>query len=120
MKTYAKGYRAERDLLRILNSHGYSCIRAASSGGFLTPVDVLAIKSGKALCFEIKSWAKKPKLGNDQLSRFSDWCNNAHGYGFLAWYNKNQWRFLPLKDVESKKYEDENWIDLDAFLRVFI
>jgi len=120
MKTYAKGYRAERELLRILSARGYSCIRAASSGGFLTPVDVLAMKSGKTLCFEIKSWANKPKLKKDQLSRFSEWCNNAQGHGFLAWYNQNQWRFLPLRDVESNQYEDENWIGLDAFLKVFI
>ena len=120
MKTYAKGCRAERELLRILSSHGYSCIRAASSGGFLTPVDVLAIKSGKTLCFEIKSWAKKPKLKKEQLSKFSDWCSNTQGYGFLAWYNQNQWRFLPIKDAQTNQYEDENWIDLNSFLRVFV
>jgi len=82
--------------------------------------NVLAIKSGKTLCFEIKSWAKKPKLQKDQLSRFSEWCSNTQGHGFLAWYNQNQWRFLPLKDVETNQYNDENWIDLDAFLKIFI
>ncbi len=120
MKTYRKGFRAEREILRILSTNVYSCIRAASSGGFLTPVDVVAIKDGKLLCLEIKSWARKPKLDKTQLSRFSEWCSNAQGHGFIAWYNQNQWRFLSTKDAEAGHYDDENWIDLDSFLRVFI
>lgn len=120
IKTYSKGFRAERNLLRILSANGYSCMRAASSGGFLTPVDIVAIKDGKLLCFEIKSWARKPKLKSTQLSQFSEWCTNASGHGFLAWYNQNQWRFLPLNDVESGRYEDERWIELEPFLRVFL
>ena len=120
MKLYQKGFRAERDLLRILSANKYSCIRAASSGGLLTPVDVVAIKGGKTLCFEIKSWAKKPRLDKSQLSRFSEWCSNAQGHGFVAWYTQNQWKFLPVRDAEAKRYDDENWINLDAFLRVFI
>ena len=120
MRTYSKGFRAERDLLRILSARGYSCIRAASSGGFLTPVDVVAIKSGKTLCFEIKSWARMPRLDKRQLSRFSDWCRNAQAHGFLAWYNRNEWRFLPLRDILAGRYDDENWIDLESFLRVFV
>ena len=120
MKLYQKGFRAERDLLRILSANGYSCVRSASSGGFLTPVDIVAIKSGKLLCFEIKSWARKPRLEKSQLTRFTEWCSNAQGHGFLAWYNQNQWRFLPIRDAEARHYEDENWIELDSFLRVFL
>lgn len=119
MKLYQKGYRAERSLLRMLSSHNYSCIRAGSSGGFLTPVDVVAIKPGRTLCFEIKSWAKKPRLDKSQLSRFSEWCTNASGHGFVAWYNKNKWLFLSVKDAEAGNYDDENWIPLEAFLKVF-
>jgi Holliday junction resolvase len=120
MKLYRKGFRAERELLRLLSSHGYSCIRSASSGGFLTPVDIVAMRSGKTLCFEIKSWARKPKLDRTQLSRFSEWCSNAQGHGFVAWYNQNQWRFLPVRDAEANRYDDENWIGLESFLRVFL
>jgi Holliday junction resolvase len=120
MKLYQKGFRAERELLRLLSSHGYSCVRSASSGGFLTPVDIVAMKSGKLLCFEIKSWARKPRLDKQQLSRFSEWCQNAQGHGFVAWYNQNQWRFLPIRDAEANRYDDDNWIDLEGFLRVFL
>ena len=80
---------------------------------------MVAIKPGRLICFEIKSWARKPRLDRRQLSRFSGWCKNAQAHGFLAWYNKNEWQFLPLKDVLAGRYDDENWIGLDAFLRVF-
>ena len=119
MKTYRKGARAERELLHFFNSRGCSCIRAASSGGNMTPADIIAIKSGNIFCFEIKSWAKKPKLGSDKINRFKEWCEQANGMGFLAWYNKNKWRFLTLKDIEDNRYEDENWIELDDFFRIF-
>jgi Holliday junction resolvase len=120
MKIYAKGFRAEREMLRFLSSRGYSCIRAASSGGAHTPADLVAIKDGRILCFEIKSWSKKPVLSNSKLAPLISWCNNARAMGFLAWYNQNQWRFLPLKDAEARRYEDENWIDLESFFRVFV
>lgn len=119
MKTYIKGARAERELLHFLNNRGCSCVRAASSGGHITPADIIAIKSGNIFCFEIKSWIKKPKLNADKIKRFKDWCEQASGMGFLAWYNKNKWLFLPLKDAEANKYEDENWIELNDFFRIF-
>lgn len=119
MKTYAKGYRAERELLRFLTTRGYSCIRAASSGGFHTPADLVAIKGGRILCFEIKAWARKPKLEKAKLESFSSWCRNAQGMGFLAWYNKNTWLFLHSRDAEDNNYDDEKWIDLNTFLKVF-
>lgn len=119
MKIYRKGFRAERDLLRILSARGYSCVRSASSGGSLTPVDIVAIKSGRLLSFEIKSWARKPRLDKAQLSRFSDWCRNAQAMGFVAWYSRNRWMFLPVRDAEAGRYEDENWVGLESFLRVF-
>lgn len=117
---YRKGFRAERDLLRILSARGYSCIRSASSGGFLTPVDILALKHSKVLAFEIKSWSKKPKIQRKKLERFWEWCENSGAMGFLAWYSKNTWKFLPLKNAIENQYQDENWIDLKDFLTIFI
>ncbi len=119
MKAYRKGYRSEREILRILSSHGYSCVRSASSGGFLTPVDIVALKNGKTLAFEIKSWAKMPRLDKKSLERFSAWAAKAGACSFLAWYNRNEWRFLPLKDAAEGNYSDENWLGLEDFLKVF-
>ncbi len=119
IKTYAKGSKAERELLKFLSARGYSCVRQASSGGFRSPVDIVAIKHGKILSFEIKSWSKKPKLERRQLERFSEWSGNAGALAFLAWYSQNEWRFLPLSDAEKGNYDDENWISLEDFLRIF-
>ena len=117
MKTYAKGVRAERELLHFLSFHGFSTLRTASSGSWLSPVDVVALKKGRVLCFEIKSWTKKPKLEKSKLYRFKEWCRQADGFGFLAWYNKKQWRFLTLEDAENNNYDDDNWFDMDSFLK---
>ncbi|MFH1978650.1 MAG: hypothetical protein ABIJ92_04965 [Candidatus Aenigmatarchaeota archaeon] len=119
IKSYQKGARAERELTHFLNSRGFSCIRSASSGGFLYPVDVVALKKGRVLCFEIKSWAKKPKLEKKKLERFKEWCERADGFAFLGWYNENRWRFLTLKDAEAGNYDDDNWMQLNQLLEIF-
>jgi len=136
MKLYQKGYRSERELLRFLSARGYSCIRSASSGGFLTPVDVVAIKGGQVLAFEIKSHAKRPRLKKDQLERFSEWCEKANAMGFVAWRRTSpesgdgahsaplsasqKWLFLPVESARNNNYSDENWVERDVlFLRVF-
>jgi Holliday junction resolvase len=118
MKTYYKGARAERELLHFLNDRGCSCIRAASSGGAITPADIIAMKAGSIFCFEIKSWATKPKLDANKIQRFRGFCDQAGGHGFLAWYNENKWLFLPLRDVEAGNYNDENWIQMNDFFRL--
>ena len=118
MKTYAKGASFERDLLHYLNSRGFSVIRAASSGGYLTPVDVVAIKNSMILGIECKNHATKPKLEKEKALAFKEWCEKAGAFGFLAWKNKTKWLFLTLKNVEENKYEDENWIELHRLLEV--
>jgi len=119
IKTYHKGARAERELIHFLNYHGFSCIRSASSGGALYPVDVVALRKDIILTFEIKSWAKKPKLDKTKLQRFKEWSVNAGAFAFLAWYNENQWSFLTLKQAEDGEYDDENWLSLDNLLEAF-
>ena len=118
MKTYAKGARSERELLHFLNNKGFACIRAPSSGGDMSPVDIIALKKSKPFAFEIKAWATKPKLEKKQLQRFTEWCNRAGAIGFLAWYNENTWKFLPIKDAENNNYDDENWLTHDNLLSV--
>lgn len=117
MKTYAKGARFELELLHFLNGKGFSCIRAPSSGGYISPVDVVALKKGLTLGIECKSWSKKPKINKKQLTRLRSWCDNAGAIGFIAWRESgNRWLFLCLEDAEANKYEDENWIGMERFL----
>ena len=114
---YLKGARTERELLHFLNFKGFSCGRIASSGNYLTPVDLIAMKKGLILCFEIKAHKNKPKLEKDKLQRFREWCDRAGAIGFLAWKpEKNRWLFLKIEDAESNNYEDENWIEMRSLL----
>jgi len=116
MKAYAKGARYERELLHFLNYKGFSCMRAPSSGGVISPVDIVAIKKGLILGIECKAHAKKPKLDRERLVRLKEWCAKAGALGFLAWYNNKKWLFLRLEDAGLNKYEDDNWIERDTLL----
>jgi Holliday junction resolvase len=119
MKAYAKGVRAEHELLHFLNHKGFSCLRQASSGGHLTPVDILAIKRGLIIALECKNYQTKPRLEKAKLKRFKDWCDKAGAIGFLAWRNSGQWLFLKISDAEAGNYEDGKWIAMENLLSAF-
>ena len=131
IKTYSKGSRAERELAHFLNHKGFAVLRVPSSGGFLSPLDVVAIRNGQVIAFEIKNHAKKPKLKKDQLNAFSEWCKKAAAMGFVAWRRTDsgetgtlsasqRWLFLPMENAQNNDYADENWIERDVlFLNVF-
>ena len=121
MKKYNKGIRWERELLEFLNYKGFSCIRSASSGGYYFPVDVVAIKKSLVLAFECKSWKTKPSLSKKDFEKFKKWCEKAGAWGFLAWRkNKDEWLFLPLKNIEKNEYQDDKWIKMEKLLDTFI
>lgn len=131
IKAYSKGSRAERELAHFLNHKGFATLRVPSSGGFLSPLDVVAIRRGQILAFEIKSHAKKPKLKKDQLDRFTEWCEKANALGFVAWRRttsdndealsaSQRWMFLPIESAKRNDYADINWVERDVlFLKVF-
>jgi Holliday junction resolvase len=115
--TYAKGARFERDLIHYLNSKDFSVLRVPSSGGFLSPIDIVAMKKGLIVAIECKSWNRKPKLEKEQLRRFKEWSDRAGAMGFLAWRKPgNKWLFLRIEDAELGKYEDENWFAMENVL----
>lgn len=119
MKTYQKGASFERDVMHFLNAKGFSVCRSGGSGGYLTPVDIVAIKKGLVLGLELKNHSKKPKLEKKKIQSFKEWCEKAGAFGFLAWKNKTKWLFLQLKHAEQNRYEDENWIEMHRMLEIF-
>jgi len=117
MKIYRKGSQFERDLIHFLNYKGFAVARVPSSGGFLSPMDVIAIKKNLVLAIECKAWDRRPKLQKDQLTHFRDWVNKAGAIGFVAWKKpRNIWLFLRLEDAESNHYEEENWLPMENVL----
>jgi len=122
--TAAKGARCEREILHFLNNKGFSVMRAPSSGGWLSPVDVVAMKCGRIIAMECKNHKKKPRLDQKQVQKFREWCDKAGATGMLVWQmpgtgSGSEWKFLRLEDVEANQYQDENWFDLDTFMKVF-
>ena len=116
IKTYAKGRGFESDMLHYLNSKGFSCIRAPSSGGAMTPADVIAMRKGMILALELKNHKLKPKLTQEKVEKFKEWCERAGAIGFLVWKNGTKWLFLQMKDIVENNYEDERWIEMKDIL----
>ena len=95
---YTKGAGAERELANIFKKKGFAVMRAAGSGGSISTPDLLAIKKGKILAFEIKSWSTKPSLRKEEMESFKDWCKISGALGFFVWRRKkNDWVFLDIK-----------------------
>ena len=118
MNFYRKGARFERELIHFLNYKGFSVSRTASSGGYLYPVDIVALKKGLILAFECKAHKNKPRLERKKLARFRQWCERAGAIGFVAWRApQNRWLFLSTEDAEKSRYGDENWIAMENFLK---
>ena len=105
-------------MAHILNNRGFSVMRAPSSGGAIYPLDIVAIKKGFVLAFEIKTWNRKPYLEAAQVSAFREWCERAGAMGFLGWRARGRWSFLRLEDALEGSYKDENWISMEDFLKV--
>lgn len=116
--SYAKGVHYERSLLRFFETQGFSTIRVAGSG-HNSPIDVLAVRNGAILAIECKAHTNKPKLQAEKVQEMRQWCDRASALGFLAWRApKQEWKFLPLKDLETRSYADENWLTVTQLLEI--
>jgi len=127
IKAYAKGSRAERELAHFLNDKQFAVLRVPSSGGFLSPLDIVAIRRGVVLAFEIKSHRVRPRLRKEQITAFMEWCRKAGALGFVAWRRGDaegeerlsasmRWMFLRAEDADAGRYDSENWIERDRLL----
>ena len=117
IKTYVKGSRFERDLIHFLNYKGFAVARIPSSGGFLSPIDVIALKRGLTIAIECKAWDKLPKLRKEQLAAMDGWCKKAGAIGFVAWKKRGgEWLFLRLEDALAGNYAEDNWMPMENVL----
>ncbi|MBI2675402.1 MAG: hypothetical protein HYX24_03020 [Candidatus Aenigmarchaeota archaeon] len=116
MNRYRKGAMAEYEWMNFLIYKGFATIRAPSSGNKNCPVDVVAMKNGLVLAFEIKNHAKMPRLPEQRLSLLEGWCSKAGAIGLLAWRRKGEWLFLSAKDAMARRYDIENWLGIERLL----
>ncbi|MBI4019177.1 MAG: hypothetical protein HY364_02890 [Candidatus Aenigmarchaeota archaeon] len=121
MRNYAKGYRAERDMVHELARRGFVAIRAPHSGSIgLASPDVIAAKNGKLIVLECKSREEAFTVPPEQLEELKKWQEVAPAHAYIAWkLNRKGWTFLRLDDVAAnaghigKKFAEEKGITIE-------
>ncbi len=121
VKSYAKGYRAERSLVYSLANLGYMVVRTPRSGRIsLASPDVIAAKDGKLIVIECKSREEAFKVEKEQLQELVEWEEKACAKAYVAWkISRKSWKFLHLHDVIAnngnigKKFAEEKGIAIN-------
>lgn len=101
VRTYAKGYRGERELVHKLSRLGYMVVRTPRSGriGLPSP-DIIAAKDGKLIVIECKSRKDAFTVEREQLEELLAWQEKAGARAYVAWkIARKPWTFLHLQDV---------------------
>ena len=122
LKTYRKGYIAERELVHKLSEMGFMTIRSPRSGRInLSSPDVIGAKDGRLVVFECKSRKCAFSISNEQLQELKDWEIKAGAIPYIAWKpERKEWLFLHLKDVIKnngnigKKFAEEKGIGIEV------
>lgn len=119
MKTYKKGSRIERELLKYFREHGFLAIRVAGSGVSRAP-DVFVVKKGKQYVFEIKAHEKnKLYISKEQYNILKKWEDNGI-LAFVVWKKKREdFVFIPiyLFNKTSKGNYVINWENAHDFYK---
>lgn len=102
-----KSYEAENELANILWSMGFAVIRGPASGGGARKrfqPDLVAVKNGKILVFEIKRCSDEEKplyLDSSQILGLQEWGRRAGGSVYIAIrFKGGEWRFHEVKELE--------------------
>ncbi len=100
MYTYKKGYRAEKELIKLLTSLDYAVLRAPKSGK--DTIDIIACKRGQIFVFECKFWKSRVGITDRQLNSLIDFSEKAGAIPLIALKYENEgWRFLRAEDVQE-------------------
>ena len=105
-KARSRGYRAERDLVRMLWRLGFAVIRAPASGSRVKYVDypdVIAIYKGKVLTFEVKRRSELSHIyiGKKQLEKLISFTERAGGKAYIAVkIPGREWVFVDIDKAE--------------------
>jgi Holliday junction resolvase len=102
---YAKGSRAERELIEIFSSNGFSVIRAAGSGVSSLCPDILVFKRGMQYAIEAKAWETEHlHLDKDQFLGLKKWEENTGITTYVGWRrNRKDWIFIPPSIFEERE-----------------
>lgn len=112
MYMYAKGSRAERELIHYFTEQGYSVIRAAGSGVNSLSPDLLLFKRGNQYAIEAKAHeTQNLGLDREQFLGLKRWEENTGITTLVGWRrNSEEWLFVPLSVFkENEKTFTLNW-----------
>ncbi|MBI2578497.1 MAG: hypothetical protein HYW26_02170 [Candidatus Aenigmarchaeota archaeon] len=121
IRSYEKGYRAERSLVHTLSKMGYMVVRTPRSGRInLASPDVIAAKNGRLIVIECKSRAKGFKIAAEQLQELKEWEDKASAKAYIGCkISRKGWSFLALADVMGnngnvgKKFVEERGVAIE-------
>ena len=99
MHTYRKGYRAEKELIKLLSGLDFAVLRAPKSG--TSTIDVLACKRGNIFAFECKNWASTVRIGERQLKSLLEFSRKAGAIPLIAIKQQKGWKFLKAEDLRE-------------------
>lgn len=100
MHNYRKGFRAEHELMKLLESLGFAVLRAPKSGR--DTIDVIACKRGAIFAFECKSWASTVRISERQMKSLMDFSEKAGAIPIVAIKEAQEgWRFLKAEEVTA-------------------
>lgn len=107
MSSKSKGINAERDLIHLFWSNGWTSVRIAGSGSMKYPsADILATNRLRKLAIECKTTKDKKKyFTKEEIKQFKLF---SEGFGAEPWvaikFKGTEWLFLPINEIaETKK-----------------
>lgn len=105
LKSYAKGYRAEYELVHKLSALGYMVVRTPRSGRIgLSSPDVIAAKNGKMIVIECKSRKGAFTVEESQIKELEEWVEKAGATAYVGCkIPRKGWSFVRLADVKNNK-----------------
>lgn len=107
MSLKSKGIAAERELVHILQNHGFAAIRVAGSGSTVAPsTDVIAGNAGRVFSFECKTIKRDSRYIAKQ--QIHDFVSFSSQFGAECWiavrFARTPWLFLLIEDlIETEK-----------------
>ncbi len=91
VKTYHKGARAERELIRFFSERGFMVIRGAGSGTSGLSPDLLAFRGIQQYVVEAKAFESEHlSLDREQFENLKKWQETTGMDTYVAWRRKKQ------------------------------
>lgn len=102
--TYAKGSRAERELIHFFIEHGFEVIRAAGSGVNSLSPDLLAFKHGRQYAIECKAWdSGSLSFEKSKVAQMKKWEEVTGITYYVGWrVSREGWFLFPVHLLEEQ------------------